>query len=108
MFGGTNDSWSGAPLGELTFGEIAEAELFRVLPAISHFAKRLTESLPDTKVVFIANCGIKSEIIDAMRAAAAHYGCGYIALADIDKVNGHPTETGMAQICEQVLAGLRG
>ena len=108
VFGGTNDSWSGAPLGELTFGEIAEAERFRVLPAISHFAKRLTESLPDTKVVFIANCGIKSEIIDAMKAAAAHYGCGYIALADIDKVNGHPTETGMAQICEQVLAGLRG
>jgi hypothetical protein len=108
VFGGTNDSWSGAPLGELKFGEIAEAELYSVLPAISHFAKRLTEALPETKVIFIANCDIKSEITGAMKAAAEHYGCGYVALAGIDKVSGHPTETGMAQICEQVLAGVRG
>lgn len=106
VFGGTNDSWSNAPLGELKYGDIEEKELFCVLPAISHLAKRLTESLPKTRVVFIGNCGIKSEITDAMKGVCEHYGILYIALSEIDKISGHPTETGMKQICDQIISAI--
>ncbi len=107
VFGGTNDSWSGAPLGELKYNGIEESDLFCVLPAIAHFAEQLAVTLPDTKIVFIANCDIKSEIIDAMKSVCERYGLVFVALSDIDKLNGHPTELGMEQICEQVLAGIR-
>ncbi|MBQ8248389.1 MAG: hypothetical protein IJY93_00700 [Clostridia bacterium] len=107
VFGGTNDSWSGAPLGVLKYENIEESDLYFVLPAIAHFAEQLTETLPDTKIVFIANCDIKSAITDAMKSVCERYGLVFVALSDIDKLNGHPTELGMEQICEQVLAGTR-
>lgn len=106
VFGGTNDSWSDAPLGELRYENIGESDLFCVLPAISHFAKRLSEELPAARVVFIGNCDIKNEITDAMYNACARYGLEYVALANVDKENGHPTELGMEQICSQLLAAL--
>lgn len=103
VFGGTNDSWSNAPLGELKYDGIEESDLFCVLPAISHFAKRLSEALRDTRVIFIANCDIKNEIVDAMRASCEQYGHDFIALSGIDKQGGHPTELGMKHICDQIL-----
>ena len=106
VFGGTNDCWSGAPLGELKYDAIEEQELFCVLPAISHFAKRLSEALPSTKVVFIGNCDITGTITDTMKEVCGHYGLGYVALSGIDKINGHPTALGMKQICDQILEHL--
>ena len=106
VFGGTNDSWSNAPLGSLTYENIGESGLFCVLPAFSHFAKRLKETLTETRIVFVGNCDIKSEITEAMREICTHYGLTYIPLANIDKLNGHPTECGMQQICDQILTGM--
>ena len=106
VFGGTNDSWSNAPLGELKYDNITENDLFCVLPAISHFAKCLSKTLKDTRIIFIGNCDIKSEITNAMRDVCLHYGFDYVALSGIDKVNGHPTELGMEQIYKQVLASI--
>ena len=106
VFGGTNDCWSGAPLGELKYDAIEEQELFCVLPAISHFAKRLSEALPSTKVVFIGNCDITGTITDTMKEVCGHYGLDYVALSGIDKINGHPTALGMKQLCDQILEHL--
>lgn len=106
VFGGTNDSWSNAPLGELKHEGITESDLFCVLPAISHFAKRLKEELTNTRIVFIGNCDIKTEVTDAMRSACEHYGLDYVALSGVDKIEGHPTELGMEQICRQIIETL--
>jgi hypothetical protein len=107
VFGGTNDSWAEAPLGELKYEITEEKELFCILPAIAHFAKRLKECLSNVKVVFIANCNIKIQIVDTMKEVSEHYGFEFIKLSDIDKVNGHPTELGMEQISKQVLEGMK-
>ena len=104
VFGGTNDAWCEAPLGELKYEGIEERDLFSVLPATSHFARRLHEELPETKVVFIGNCDIKAEVTDALRKVSENYGFTYVGLADVEKVSGHPTELGMEQICNQILA----
>lgn len=106
VFGGTNDSWSNAPLGELKYDGISDSNLFCVLPAINHLANRLAEELPQTRIVFIGNCGIKSEVTDALKTACEKHGFDYVALADIDKSHGHPTELGMKQISEQLLAAM--
>jgi hypothetical protein len=106
VFGGTNDSWCEAPLGEMKAMEedIEESELFSVLPAICHFARRLHEELPETRIVFIGNCDIKTEVTEALSKVSERYGFTYVGLADVEKVNGHPTELGMEQICNQILA----
>ena len=106
VFGGTNDSWADAPLGEVKYGEIAEEELFSVLPAFSQMAKRLHEVLPSARIIFIGNCGMKPEITEAMAELSRHYGYMYVGLTDIDKKGGHPTERGMAEITATILAAL--
>lgn len=106
VFGGTNDSWSNAPLGEFKYDDITDADLFSVLPAISHFASRLKATLPNTKIVFIGNSDIKTEITDALRLVSERYSFTYVPLSSVDKINGHPTELGMQQISTQILASL--
>jgi hypothetical protein len=41
-----------------------------------------------------------------MKEVCEHYGLDYVALSGIDKINGHPTELGMKQICEQIISGI--
>ena len=106
VFGGTNDSWSDAPLGEVKFDGFVEKDLYNVLPAICYFIKTLKAQLPDTRVIFIANCNIKEEIVSCMRAAAEKFGAELIELSGVDKLCGHPTPLGMKNICDQVIAAL--
>ena len=103
VFGGTNDSWANAPLGELKYNDIAEEELFSVLPAFCHFMKILKEDLPDTRIVFIANCDIKPEIVSGIKTAGEHFGVETVELKDVTKEHGHPNVKGMSDIFEQVL-----
>lgn len=106
VFGGTNDSWSNAPLGELKFDDFKEEELFSVLPAISYFMKTLKEELHETRIIFIANCDIKQEVVDGIKAAGEHFGVETVELKDVTKEHGHPNVRGMKDIAEQVLAHL--
>ena len=106
VFGGTNDSWSNAPLGTEQYSDFQEDELFNVLPAICYFMTILKQDHPQTRVVFIGNCDIKREILDCMQHAAQQLSVDFVELHDIDKIDGHPTVLGMSQICEQVIAKL--
>ena len=104
VFGGTNDSWSNAPLGEEQYGDWQESDLFNVLPAICYFMHTLKENHPTVRLVFIANCDIKDEVVACIQNAAARYGVEVVTLGGIDKDKGHPTVRGMEEICNQVLA----
>ena len=106
VFGGTNDSWADAPLGELQFDAWKEEDLFSVLPAVCHFAHALREELPDADIYFIINI-IKPTIMDGIKRAAEYYGATAITLHDIEKDCGHPTSNGMEAIAKQVLAKIK-
>ena len=106
VFGGTNDDWSGAPLGEMKFSDFKREDLFSVLPAICYFMTRLKSDLPNANVVFIANCGIKKEIVECMKKIAEKLDVKVVELSDIDKQHSHPTILGMTQICDQIIAQL--
>ena len=108
VFGGTNESWSNAPLGVEKYSDFSESDLYNALPAICYFMTTLKEDHPNARVILIGNCGIKAEILDCMRDVSAQLGLEFVALHDIDKINGHPTVLGMTQICEQVLERLAG
>ena len=106
VFGGTNDSWAGAPLGELQYNDWTEEDLFKALPAICYFMWLLKNDLVNVRIVFVANSDIKTEIIDGIRLAGEYFNIEVIALQNIEKDLGHPTIKGMQQIYEQVLRGI--
>jgi hypothetical protein len=106
VFGGTNDSWSDAPLGEEMSEGFAREELYKVLPAIGYFFTKLRQILPDVSIYGICNCDIKGAIINATVNACERVGGKPIVLKGINKVNGHPTPVGMVEIKDQVKASL--
>ncbi len=106
IFGGTNDSWSDSPLGEMMFSGWAESDLYNALPAICYFMSMLKSDLPNMNIVFIINSGLKAEIVECIKKASAYYGVKSICLGEAEKVDGHPTAKGMTEICDQIIESL--
>ena len=100
IFGGTNDSWTDAPIGEVKFTDITEEDLLSILPAFCHLISKAKTVVQN--VVVIINTNLKEEITKGIIKACEKYEVKYVCLKDIDKENGHPTELGMAQISKQV------
>ena len=103
VFGGTNDSWSDAPLGEVKFSDWKENELYFVLPAISYFLNLLKETLPQAKIYCLINTELKPEIASCMKQACEKYDITPVTFDNIDKICGHPTIQGMKDIKEGVM-----
>ena len=106
VFGGTNDSWADAPLGQMKFDGWQEKDLFNVLPAICYFLYSIKEDFPCAEILCVINTDIKAEIMDCMEKNAMLYGLKVAKLHDIEKENGHPTAKGMTEICEQIISVL--
>lgn len=103
LFGGTNDSWANAPLGEKVYTGQTKEELYCVFPAFSYLINLLLEKLPTVKVYCIINTELKNEIAEYYKAVCERCGVDAIELHDIDKTCGHPTVKGMQEIKEQIL-----
>ncbi len=106
VFGGTNDSWCGAPLGEEMYEGWKREDLYRVLPAIGCFFTKLRETLRGARIYAICNTEIKPEIVEGIKNASERIGAEPIVLEKIDKINGHPTHQGMIDIKDQVLRAI--
>ena len=107
VLGGTNDSWSDAPLGEIKYDARTEEDLYTVLPAFCELVERLATALPQTRIINICNSELKSEIMNGEREICEHYGVENIQLYNIEKQAGHPSVAGMAEIASQVVRQYR-
>lgn len=106
IFGGTNDNWANAPIGEMKYSDWNHDDLYNVLPAICYFINRVKELAPNARVVCIINTELKNVVTDGFIEACDHYGAECVKLNDIDKMNGHPSVKGMESIKEQIKAKL--
>lgn len=106
VFGGTNDSWSNAPLGEMKFDDFKREELFCVLPAICFFLKELKRILPNAQIYCLVNTDIKPEIQNCLNIASKHFDITPVTFKSIDKDKGHPTIKGMLDIKTAVLKAM--
>lgn len=100
IFGGTNDSWIDAPIGNLKYSDWTADDLKCVLPAFCYLLDRAKEVVED--ILVIINTELKNEITEGFIEACKKNNVRYLGLCEIDKENGHPTETGMRQIADQV------
>lgn len=103
IFGGTNDSWIDAPIGEVKYSDWTADELDCVLPAFCCLLDKAKKAVGE--VVVIINTELKEEITEGFIKACEENKVKCIVLREIDKESGHPTETGMKQIAAQVAEG---
>ena len=106
IFGATNDSWAGAPLGEYKYDGIAPADLWQFRPALAHLLAWMQQRYINTQIVFLLNDGLKESINESVKTICNHYGIKCIVLHDIHKLSGHPSVQGMQQIADQVLQAI--
>ena len=104
VFGATNDSWSGAPVGEYMYGGWTKESLYSFRPAMSKLLADLKANYPTARIIFILNTELRGEINSSVLTICRHYDVPCLVLTDIDKQWGHPSQKGMKQIADQVLS----
>ena len=107
VFGGTNDSWAGEPVGNYKYEDFRKGDFYTYRPALAYLLKYMTDRYVNTEIYFIINDGLRDDITSSTVEICKHYGVKYILLHDIDKKGGHPTIKGHAMIAEQITAALR-
>lgn len=106
IFGGTNDSWAGVPLGNYQYQGWTRKDLYQFRPAMAYMLEHIRYRYPNVELYFLLNCDLKAEIDESVKTICQHYGVPCLELKGIDKQEGHPSIRGMEQICTQLKAFL--
>lgn len=107
IFGATNDSWAGSPIGEYQYENLTKANMWQFRPAMARMLEWMTQRYVGAEIYFLLNDGLKESIGESVRTICQHYGVKCIELQGIDKKSGHPSVKGMQQIAEQIEAALK-
>ena len=102
IFGGTNDSWAGAPIGEYQYADWKQEDLFKFRPALAYLLQKAQLRYPNVEIYFILNSELSEAVNESVRTICAHYGVPCIELENIEKKSGHPSVAGMKAISDQV------
>ena len=112
LFGATNDSWF-AEVGEFKYSDWTEADLRTFRPALAYTLSYMKNTYTGSRIVFMVNTGLKSEIVSSIKTICAYYNVGVLMLSGIDKQYApdnppylHPTAAGMVTIKNQLMAYL--
>lgn len=107
VFGGTNDAWANAPLGEYKYSDISKEDCNTLRPALAYTLDALKRIYPKATVYAILNSELKEDVNESFREVCKHCGVQLIELHDIEKQNGHPSVNGMKAICDQLQEAIR-
>ena len=102
VFGGTNDSWAGVPIGNYQYADWEKEDLYEFRPALCCLMDFLVTNYSNALIYYITNTELSEPVSASIDEVCRHYGITNIRLHDIDKQWGHPSVQGMKSICEQV------
>lgn len=102
IFGGTNDDWAGAPIGEYQYTDYSKKDLYKFRPAMAYLLQFMRKHYRHAAIYFILNSELKDQTVESVRIICKYYKIDCIELHDIDKKGRHPSIKGMEQINEQI------
>lgn len=102
IFGCTNDSWAGSPIGEYKYSDWSKADLYQFRPALAYLLKGTQDLYPQASIYFVLNSELKESVNESVYTICKHYEVPVITLFDIDKQRSHPSIAGMKAISEQI------
>ena len=106
ILGGLNDLWSGAPLGEVKFGEISVEEQYSFLPAVAYLLQSIKATLPEAKILFAVEQDLSEEMKVGIREICGELQVTRVELEGVSKKHSHPDKKGMVTIAKQIVAAL--
>ena len=111
IFGGTNDSWAGSPMGFYIFENWTKSDLKCFRPAFSYLLATLQATYPEARIYNISNTrteGISKDVTVSMQYICKYHKVPNIILTDIEKFDSHPNVKGMEAIFNQVFPVITG
>ncbi len=102
IFGGTNDDWAKAPLGEYMYKDWTKQDLYSFRPAVAYMLAQLKTLYPKAEIYFLMNSDMRDDIDESIIHICKEYGVPFIELRDIEKAINHPTDKGMTAISNQI------
>ena len=102
VFGLTNDFWAGSPTGGIKLANQTEEDMYKVFPALCRLLQMLKKAAVGAKIYCIINDELSADFVEATKIICDKTGAKSVELKGVDKINGHPTAKGMAQIAEQI------
>jgi len=117
IFGGTNDIYNRAQLGEFVYADWTEEQLCTFRPAMAYLLDNLKRLYPKAELYFLVDMELcindttiepetRQAYLDSMHRIANHYNVSYIDIYDIHKAWWHPDEEGQDDIARQVIEAL--
>ena len=106
IFGGTNDVWDEAPLGDYVFGSWTEEQLCTFRPAVACLLSSMKEKFGKAKLYFMVDLSLDDAYVAAIHRIADRYHVECIDLYNVDKDWNHPTIAGQTIIAQQVMEAL--
>lgn len=112
VFGGTNDAFKEAPLGDYVYADWTEDQLCMFRPGLAYLLDHLKQQHPKAAVYLLVDMdlcsggvdeAIRDSFIESMHQVAEHYGVTCIDLYKIHKKWWHPNAQGQQDIAKQVL-----
>ena len=102
IFGGTNDSWVPAPIGEYKHSGWTTDDLKAFRPSLEKLLHYMKRRYLGVDIYFILNSELSDAVNASVRAICTRYSVPVIELHDIEKKAGHPSIEGMKAISQQV------
>lgn len=106
IFGGTNDNWAHAPLGEVMYSGWTEEDLNNVLPAVTYVFDYIQQHAPNTQIIFVMNnFDNNEEMTSQIKNICEHYNvvCVDWCADAVEKESLHPTVNGMQSIADNII-----
>ena len=106
IFGATNDSWAGSPIGQMKYSDWTADDLKSFRPALCYLLSQLKENAKGARIIYMVNTGLSGTITSSIKAACEYYGVEMLVLSDFAKQDGHPNMAGMESVKNQLIAYL--
>lgn len=103
IFGGTNDSWANAPIGEFQYEGWTNADLYNFRPAFAYMLHQLKQLYPNAEIYNITNSELSEAVTTSAEEICSHYNVPNLLLKDVEKQWNHPSAKGMEAICNQLI-----
>lgn len=102
VFGGTNDSWKGIPIGDYQYSDWEEDDLLYFRPAFAYLLYELQLTYPKAQIINLINTDLKKDYKKSMETICQYNHVCNISLGDFEKIDGHPSKKGMESISQQI------
>lgn len=102
VFGGTNDSWQGIPVGDYQYSDWEKDDLIYFRPAFAYLLYELQQIYPKAQIINLINTDLKKDYKESMETICQYYHLCNISLGDFEKIDGHPSKKGMESIYQQI------